>query len=1039
MKKLLVPLLCLLLVACQDSLLIGNSYTQSELISTISQGKNTLWLGSETGALFSFNVQDERFTPPQWVDSERIYSIVEVEDSLLLVGVRNAGVKLVSLTSDTLQILKDYQIDTGTRFSPYSLHIKRGSKEVDTLLCASSNGLFYAPIPRQELKQIESIQLKPLYPSRGQNSDYKFYALAEEASGTLYAAGNKGLLRIEYIHPAHLSLVSDKAFSHLSSYKEGLYALTEQGMLFDSNDMSDPLFSFTLSPFVCYRDKNNFWGFAENQVEVLHESGNSQIYRLPHLLSIGKNNPRGRNAVVLYQNFFYVATGRTLLSFPKGNHPVDKQHIATTCYDEEKRSVFIVNEQNELYSMVLPSGERRYLKQIHTDGNMNVKGVLGFWNNELYLYTSNAIYRTALTPWSDCKKVLGSTQGKEIQQATLSLSEGILLYAYTDSIFAYDPNNGSTISLTPKADFYTSAIALSPDGSRAFVGTLNDGLFMNADLRTSLTRLDDIPITDVSVRDLICIDDETLCVLTPSYIYLMKKQGGTYGVTKRISSSRAANKLIYDGSHLLTLSINGGIECYNQEGVRENQPGHCYRKDVLFQRNGVLNYGDSLILASDNGLAFCAKGDLETLVWKPLPYPALWKRVLYWKFPVGMVLIVLILTAIVLLIIEMYRARLRKKQLLHIMSERAYEKRLKEIHICFSEYQHELSTLNHQQAFTYVNHLLKTHEQLFANGQTSLEELESANKTTSEWLKLYKRYKRIASKVSMLQKPYEILVEKEAYQNVEAITIMHHTIEQMIQTLHKFVHYNDYNIWQKKTEELEQQFVQFEHKIRRERIILEKYLKDILSPSHEGSSIPLTKALNNAMLNVIDGMKEVKDIEAVANMGNFLRPLPALHSMLAVGQLVEQLALIPQKQRTFFLDNNLSKKDQRYAELFAMRGTFELLAKQFYDQLSDDDMHLLKQTLNISQKSSHRALLFIAMFFMPKDGNRETLYLLHGDMGINNQETTNSRMNEIKRSLTKLHLPDYNNKLSFVAMLICILHKELKIKKSTMPQPGHKL
>ena len=143
MKQLILFALCLLIIACQDPFLIGNEYTQSELISTISKGRKCVWIGSETGAIFAFDPETERFTSPQWIETERIYAITEVADSLLLVGIRNEGLKLITFDQGILKTIKSYQIEKGDRFSPYSFIVKQGPAGIDTLLCASSNGLFY--------------------------------------------------------------------------------------------------------------------------------------------------------------------------------------------------------------------------------------------------------------------------------------------------------------------------------------------------------------------------------------------------------------------------------------------------------------------------------------------------------------------------------------------------------------------------------------------------------------------------------------------------------------------------------------------------------------------------------------------------------------------------------------------------------------------------------------------------------------------------------------------------------------------------------
>ena len=185
----------------------------------------------------------------------------------------------------------------------------------------------------------------------------------------------------------------------------------------------------------------------------------------------------------------------------------------------------------------------------------------------------------------------------------------------------------------------------------------------------------------------------------------------------------------------------------------------------------------------------------------------------------------------------------------------------------------------------------------------------------------------------------------------------------------------------------------------------------------------IAKEVQGYGMKAIHALKDAKDIEALGCMGNFMTQLSALPILQQVSGLLQQIALIPAKAKTGFLDGNLGEKENVYKTLFGIRVSFEAIVKEFYKQQSDKEMLCLKQSLGISQKSSHKALLFVALLF--GEEARENIYLLHGDVGINRQETTNSRKNEIKLSLYELNLSDYGNKLSFMCILIQILHKQM--------------
>ena len=98
-------------------------------------------------------------------------------------------------------------------------------------------------------------------------------------------------------------------------------------------------------------------------------------------------------------------------------------------------------------------------------------------------------------------------------------------------------------------------------------------------------------------------------------------------------------------------------------------------------------------------------------------------------------------------------------------------------------------------------------------------------------------------------------------------------------------------------------------------------------------------------------------------MGNFMTQLSALPILQQVSGLLQQIALIPAKAKTGFLDGNLGEKENVYKTLFGIRVSFEAIVKEFYKQQSDKEMLCLKQSLGISQKSSHKALLFVCLLY----------------------------------------------------------------------------
>ncbi len=957
MKQLALFIMCLFAAACQIQVLEGDIYPQNEIISSINRGSKGIWMGFENGTISQFIPGAAKTETIKVADNWRIYSIIEIKENLLLVGIRNQGLKLIALEGNSARTIKSYRIDEKEdEYSPYSFIIKKGRENVDTLICGSSNGLFYTLFPQDRLTEEETVRMNLIYPSDRQSPGKRFFSIAmDDNMENLYAAYEDTLLKVGSIVPTRTEIIeAGENFSHISCSDGLLCAVSTKGNLYTGDDFQLYQGQLRVSPFLCHHDGDNIWVFSKDQVEKIPGTSGHDVLKLKVPVSIGaKDNDYGRNAVVVDDDFCYIASGEDLFCSPQKYKKIKGQRMISEHSGQNEHETYAVNELNDLY--VIKSGKPSYLKRLKTNNMQDIKGLLGVLDNRLLYYTGSGIYQTSLNIWSGCSKIIPSANGKEMIKAALADPDRRILHAYHDSIFVYDMKFRVSKSLNPQEEFYTSAITMSPDGRKAYIGALNSGLFLTTDFDSPLQHVQSF--RNERIESISYIDDRTLDVYTNSSVYRIEMTDGNFVIKDSTETS---------------MSIAANQETY-------------------------------------------------------LPELSVLQKIVYWNFPVGLVLIILSAAAIFLLIYTIIwgriRSRRREKELAVLYQKQETDRRRKEAGKTFESIEKSLSTINSMENISYAQ---KIHEEscaLFKNEQSDVGLLEDMNIMIERWLRLHGRYLYIKKRTAAMSRPLKGL---DAPSSVASWNERIIDIENILSELSCT---ENYETWENGINRAEELFLQMETDTPEFRKQLKKNILDYLGTFETtGSLISEIQALAS---DALDSIKDWDDEKAMIQTGDFIRQINAFMALKKVEEILESFNKVPLKAKMAFTSDDLDKNSEDYKILDKANKTLkDDIANKFYRMQSDEEMQILYNAFKITRQESVKRDVFISLLFIDDAEGWLDFHLLHGSAGPNNKETNNTRRNEIKRDLKKLDITRYHGSLSLMSMCIQILHNKLLAEES---------
>ena len=495
--KCYLPLMIILLCACtrhetEHGLLMQREFSFPGEISSISCGERLLWIGTATGRIASFDPETERYSDQSFIEYGHIYCIREISDSLLLVGVRNAGLKLVKPDDgdEEATVLTHFTLShRGVNYSPYSFIIKRQDARAaqeagvrcDTLFCGTSNGLFWHPLPEDPESLGDTVELMPIC---GQDNDpgTRFCSVVN-LGGEVYAGSNTGIFRIldaaAEAEEDRQERMGTVPVSHLSTLGFTLYTLDTDGNLFATEKLVHQR-RFPDNPMAFFPGRNLSVAVSAYGIEISDRDGHSRQVPLNGRSAIGGSNNRGRECFAEKGDFFYVASSSGICRFPKNLNLSTDVTIISACAGRAADRIYALTEHGDLYRINTATGGSRFIRNIAPKGDSQVRSLCGYTGNRLVFHTASEVYEVRPRLFSRIREMKDMPE-KSIGILSASvLPDGKVAVIYADGTLIYDTNTRKLDTLEVRGDSYVTDLEYLTDaaGNLAGIaaGTLNDGL-----------------------------------------------------------------------------------------------------------------------------------------------------------------------------------------------------------------------------------------------------------------------------------------------------------------------------------------------------------------------------------------------------------------------------------------------------------------------------------------------------------------------------------------------------------------------------------
>ena len=404
MKRLLFPLLALLSGCAktpqEGDLSLGQTeFGLNDELSCLTTDKNgQVWLGTENGDVLLFDPSIPGVKQRYDLQGNRIYKILLSQtpqgDTVLIVGIRNAGVQLWSL-KDSLHRIRTFQIPPrGEWYSPYDIAVK-GSR----IWAATSNGLYTADLSSSEPT------MQALYPDsttlEKRHGEYKINNLDFSPGGTfLLFPSPEGLKKLGISTGSTETYLPEKTICHVHSTADTVYALAGYELYafpwLSADSLGTPrIQTVRNAPQVFYVDPlHNGWLLAPGSAAV---SGNSAV-PFSEVMS-GREIPLGGHQVIASdtgdgKKYTYFITSRSLWRIPADlNTSGPQPSVKAACADGG--DLYFVASRNILYRKKSGETSPERLFRIDVDGQVEW---LAAYGDYLYFHTRESMYRMKI-PW----------------------------------------------------------------------------------------------------------------------------------------------------------------------------------------------------------------------------------------------------------------------------------------------------------------------------------------------------------------------------------------------------------------------------------------------------------------------------------------------------------------------------------------------------------------------------------------------------------------------------------------------------------------
>ena len=671
--SLLSAFLCLL-CACGPKQSSSPDFLQNEFafplpVSSLSDGKDCLWTGTETGSVAKFDPRTGRYSDPVFIDFGHVYCIREVYDDMLLVGIRNSGLKLVEIKDGNIAEIRTQFVLEGHRginFSPYSFFVKQaedaagttGATAPDTLFCGTSNGLFWFPMPQDCNGLDDREDLIPIY-EKYDDPGIKFLSVVS-CDGKVYGGSTEGLFKVMDADSEkadeRFEILVKTPVSHLSVSEGRLYVLDGRGRVYSSEQMEETVRYDRNIPLAFFCDNGLRFAVTDFNLNISGTEGDRSVFPLNGRSAIGGENDRGRECFLRHGNYYYVAIEHGICRIPVHLNLCSKVHVISAVAGPSADKIYALTEKSGLYRIKHDGKRARFIRTLRPDRGNAVKGLDGCIGRNLIFHTKDRIYSIRPGFFSKISMIKGMPARDADIQQVIVLPDSRIIAAYSDTTFIFDRKNGKAVAMDIGADSYVTAVDIAPDkhaeaGYRIWAGTLNKGLYL-VDAHSG--ECTEISAGDAAFRSVIDLKatENNVHILVSGKIVRLECTDGEWIVAGTTEVPHDVRSLFISGGNLYAVSVSGGFRAVapvSEDG--EARTDRLMYPDISFLPDEIRHaasadgtYGTSLI--SQNGVIYgWTENATDSISYAGISVPNWFVRKMSWKGGWGAIIFALICIA----------------------------------------------------------------------------------------------------------------------------------------------------------------------------------------------------------------------------------------------------------------------------------------------------------------------------------------------------------------------------------------------------------
>ena len=645
-------------------------------VSSLSDGKDCLWIGTETGAVAKFDPETCTYSDPVFVDHGHVYCIREVYDDMLLVGIRNSGLKLLDIKDNNIAEIRTQFVLEGHRginFSPYSFFVKQAddsSSSVvaatpDTLFCGTSNGLFWFPMQQDCNKLNDKEDLIPIY-EKYEDPGIKFLSVVP-CGDDVYGGSPEGLFKVRDTDSENAEdrydILDKTPVSHLSVHDGCLYILdnncrvhssvqAKETVRYDKNIplafFCDNRFRFAVTPFnLDISDSGHIHG-AESRHNIFPLNGRS---------AIGGEIDRGRECFLRHGNYYYVAIEHGICRIPVHLNLGSKVHVISATAGNSAGKIYALTEKSGLYRISRDGKPARFFRELKPDKKNAVKNLDGVIGQNIIFHTKDRIYSIRPGFFSKISLIKSIPDRPVDILQVLVLPDSRIIAAYSDTTFIFDRKSGKAVAMDIGADSYVTAVDIAPDkhaeaGYRIWAGTLNKGLYL-VDAHSG--ECTEISAGDAAFRSVIDLKatENNVHILVSGKIVRLECTDGEWIVAGTTEVPHDVRSLFISGGNLYAGSVSGGFRAVapvSEDG--EARTDRLLYPDISFLPDEIRHaasadgtYSTSLI--SENAVIYdWTENATDNISYANISVPNRFVRMMSWKGGWGAVIFIVILVTL---------------------------------------------------------------------------------------------------------------------------------------------------------------------------------------------------------------------------------------------------------------------------------------------------------------------------------------------------------------------------------------------------------